>query len=567
MKIVDILKVLHSFNINSKSYGPSIYQKDDEMGICLDIKDNTFGFLTRAFTFSDIDSLDDFLKKYSWYKKNKDRFNVELKFDSYSTKTPKITYLHNDHELTFDEMINLKEIIEVKKERDINEETKAIYLRNIEGLTNYLIELKKKKYELKLEKNNLKIEENNLKFSLLEALSKYYNQQRVLIKKNVTLDNIVMNDDNALLENNLINIKSKSLEDVTIYLNSLIDIIKHEELDRNYLLNMYSNLVYKYNIDILNKQINFVNNKIVAEQNFNIQGSAIHNIDEELKSFLKTNIAPPKLDIFLREKEDLINNKFSSLTDIKNAYNVISGTRTLIFSKRVEAPAIINRKVILDDLKDNFEDKTREEKASLILYNSFYKNICNYIIDNNYPDITDIKKHIDIQYYYEEFSEIVYNTNNNHYLVNYFSVIDFKSVESFIASLVNISHTLENSLFSLISPIKAFTLKDNSTYKFFTLNPLIAVNEKVYLVDIPYSTPLVYIPEKIILDSETKEFSLIKTENVYLKGNIEDANNLVDVHYYQKKTENDTKNDIIITNDLILKAESTFHLGVLKDGY
>ena len=56
----EALQILKRYNIKSESYGPTIYQENDNIGICLDIKDSLFGYLTRAFIFPDAPIFDTF---------------------------------------------------------------------------------------------------------------------------------------------------------------------------------------------------------------------------------------------------------------------------------------------------------------------------------------------------------------------------------------------------------------------------------------------------------------------------------------------------------------------------
>ena len=119
----ELLKILNTYNITSNKYGPTIYEKENKLGICLDIKESTFGYLTRIFTFNDKDTLSEFLTKYSWYKKNKTKYNITLNFDKYNTKEPNIKYLYQNQELSLTDMLNLKEVI-TKNENNITEENK-----------------------------------------------------------------------------------------------------------------------------------------------------------------------------------------------------------------------------------------------------------------------------------------------------------------------------------------------------------------------------------------------------------------------------------------------------------
>ncbi len=555
-----LIKTLNAYNLLSNNYGSTIYEENGKLGICLDIKHPIFGFLTRVFTFDTTSSLEEFLNKYIWYKNNYQKYNINLIFDSYETKSPNLKYNYNDYELTLEEMLNLKNTIEHEK-KSINENNeKSIYILNIQNLTNYLINLKNAKQTARSEKNNLKIKENDLKYTLLEALTTYYGKNSIIDKKAVSLDSILNYTDNSNLKNNLVNIENKSLAEIKDYLLNLINTVKQEELDENYLINLYSNNIYKYNIEILNKQIEFVKNKIEAEKNFNIKGSKIHNIDEELKSFLRTATSPIKIETYLKETKEKILNKYNSITNITNAYSIISGNNITIPKKEVKDLEVIPK--INDILTNLFNSLTKEIKSNLILYNSFYKNICNFIIDNNFPSIDIIKNNFDFTYYYNTIDEIIHNENNNHYLINYFNTINFKTLDTYIESLINISKTLTTTVFTAPIEFQAFTLNRNNIYKEYSLTPIYQNN--TYLVDIKANTKIIYIPIKIDLDDITNEISIINTNNIYTKGIVNSKNTSLTINKYSKKNIKD-ENNLMITTDLTLKSSTTFNLGTLEE--
>lgn len=544
LTINEALETLKTYNINSQKYEPTIYQKENQIGICLDIKDSLFGYLTRAFTFKTKEELDNFLKGFFWYKNNHNQYSIKLTLDSYNTPYPQIIYKYQNETITINEMLNINEFLENEKKDDFEKQEKTIYLNNIARLTNYLIDLKKQKEVIKQEKNKLKTEENNLKYELLTELTTYYGRERNLPKKEITLDSISIVDPNLLLENEK-NIKDKSINEVKGYLISLINIIKNEEIDEKNFVNIYSNNVYEYNIEILKKQIEFVKSKIKAEQNFNLKGSKIHNIDEELKSFLKVNIAPVKIEIFLADNKNRIEEKYQNITDIKEAANIITG-KTISFNNNLEKEE--KKDLNLNYyIREKFNELPKKDKNNLILYHSIYKPICNFIIDNNYPNIDIIKSNFDFEHYYEELETIIMNENNNHYLIQYFKEIDFKNINTYINSIINICKNIENTFFNLPSSIKLFTNEQNSKWKQLTKYP--NKNTK-YLVE---AHNIAYLPEKLEIDWNTNEISLINEESYYIKENIIKEEETVTLTKYTKK--NIEKNDIIITTDLILEDE------------
>ena len=552
----EALQILKTYNIKSESYGPTIYQENDNIGICLDIKDSLFGYLTRAFIFPDASSLDNFLKGYLWYKNNYQKYNITLSLESYETKIANIKYMYNNNSLSIDDMLNMDTYLKKEQENLDDSNLFEIYLSNIEKLTEYLINLKKSKQTIIAEKNALKTKENDLKFELLKELTIYYDRNKNINKKIITLDFMNPPSDNSLLYNNINNLKiNKSIDEAKNYLSSLINVIKEEELDEKNLVNIYSISVYKYNIEILNKQISFVKNKIASEKNFNIKGSKIHNIDEELKSFLKTNLAPVKVEHFIIENQNKTIDKFQGITNLENAYQIISGNKLTytIHTKQTWE----TRDNVINSLKNLFDNEDITIKSNLILYNSFYKKIINYIIENNYPNIEDIKKNFDFNYYYLEIEEIIYNINNNHYLINYFKNIDFKNLDTYINSIINIAKNIDAYFKPIPNNLKVFSINTESYYKHLTINN---IESNTYLVEIPINTSIIYIPYKLEVDEANTIYTL-NTNDIYLKESINQTTNSITLNTYHKKQI--IENKITYTTDLILDKQIIYKIGTI----
>lgn len=556
----DLLKVLNSYNISSTKYGPTLLEINGKKGICLEIKDANYGYLTRGFIFEEIKNAEEFLQKYFWFKNNKKIYNIKLTLNEYNTKTTNLKYTYNNRELTLNDMLNLKDTITNEEEQKIIDKDKNIYLSNIKDITNYLINLKSTKIKNKENKNNLKIKENNLKYELLVSLALYYGKNKEFAKKAVSLESITANNDKDILETNAKNIVTKDIVEIKNYLSSLIEITKAEELDENNLINIYSNSIYNYNIEILNKQIEFVKNKIASEKKFNLKGSKIHNIDEELKSFLKSSVIPTKIEIFLEKSKKEIINKYQKINDIKNASLIITG-KELSNKSSYQTATPSHNNLSLDDA---FKYLPPKSQKCLILYNSIYKNICNYIIDNNYPSLETIKNAFDFSYYYTELEEIIYHENNNHYLINYFTDINFKTIDTYITSIIEICKTIDNTILKTPNKLKVFSLNNNNIYKYLSLTPFAAANKIIYTIDIPADKNIIYVPERLEINDETKEISTIKNSSIYIKGNIVDTNETFTLNKYNKIDENYQNSDIIVTTDLILINQIVFHIATIE---
>jgi len=562
LDIPKMLKILNSYNINSHKYGPTVYKCDSEIGLCMDIKDSYFSFLTRLFVFKRDEEVEDFLNKYFWYKKNKDKYPIRLKLDEYNKKITSVKYFYEDKDLNYEEMRNLNNIIDEKKENLQEENLRKRYLTNITSLTNYVIDLKKTKLDNRLKKNDLKIKENDLKYDLLVNLAKYYEKNKIIEKKIVTLENMVNDNNEEILKNNLENIKSKTLKEIENYLRSLIDICRVEEADEKNLVNMFSNSIYRYNIEILEKQINFVKSKIASEENFNLKGSKIHNIDEELKSFLKPNNELGSVNVFVSNEISKINDKYAKIDDISKSSLIITGRDVEVEENNSQEKA--SEQVVVKNLRDSFDNLNPKEQAYLVLYNSYYKNICNYIINNSYPDIDDIKSNCNIEELYQETESLRDCELNSHFLLHYFNYLNCKNIDSFLNSLIDICRTLESVNFNLLDDIKAFAISDDNKYKSLTINPIYVNKKFVYLLDVLKNSKVIYIPFKLETDGSNLEISLIKSDSIYTMGNIIDVNEVLTVNKYNKVNEKYDNSGIIATKNLTLNKEYIFQLGYIE---
>lgn len=561
LSIKEIIKVLNSYNLKTTNIGPSIYQNANSIGLSLDIKDSTFGFLTRYFIFNNKNELEEFLKSFFWYKKNHEKWHITLTLDNYEIPNPKIIYTYNDKELNYNDMINLEQnIIEQEKENSEDIERESIYI-NIEGLTNYLINLKEKKQRTKKEKNDLKIKENELKYELLETLNKYYGKNKSNIKRPVNLDIIANNNDNELLQDNLKNIKQKEISEMNDYLENLIKITKEEELDEKYILNIYSCNVYKYNINILNKQIDFVKRKIESEKNFNIKGSKIHNIDEELKSFLKTEEAPIDIKAFVNNTKNKLKEKYEKINDNKNSYTIISGNL-------VRMPIIKKVSKVKDDalktLNKDFDNLSVKKKAHLVLYNSFFKEICDLLIENSNFTLEDIKNHFNIENLYHKLDEISHLEFNSHFLANYFKYLNFQNINTFFNSLIEVTNTIKDTFFNLTNNLKVFCIENKNSKELLSLNPIYTKEAISYIINIPENSKILYIPDKINIDEDTSEMSIISTKNIYLKSKIIDTSDSIIINKYKKINTLDKDNNILITTKLNLIDTYNFNIGLIE---
>ena len=121
MTLEEAYSVGKKYGFTFNGIGPSFSLMNNKVGICLNLLDQKYGYLKRNFVFDNIDDLDDFLKKYSFYLRNKDKENIFISLDNYEIDSPTIYY-------SFD--------IARENKRKIDQENKLLLLDDIKSFLN-----------------------------------------------------------------------------------------------------------------------------------------------------------------------------------------------------------------------------------------------------------------------------------------------------------------------------------------------------------------------------------------------------------------------------------------------
>ena len=99
MEILDkALKLISKYGISLHKFGPYLSYIDEKIGICLELKDNKYGFLMRNYTFDNINEFEKFIKRYSYYK-NEMKGDTTVILNDYISLSPEIIYGFEKKEL------------------------------------------------------------------------------------------------------------------------------------------------------------------------------------------------------------------------------------------------------------------------------------------------------------------------------------------------------------------------------------------------------------------------------------------------------------------------------------
>ena len=235
MDVDSLLTLFHKYGYYSKDKEPYIYCNDDKIGICYKFRDFFYGELSRVYYPSDISDAEDFFKKYYWYNKNYKKLGVRLILDDYKNISPKIKYICDDRELSYDDMKNLEKM-------DIQPTKDLMYLDKIKRTAFILVDI------LNLKIGTQKDTYDNLYkltkdyYSLLNELEnkmtlydKNYIKKEIIETKNEKVKNYsdVINKIRDSID------KLNTTQDVEKLINKLLEKLKETEQNESFIANKF----------------------------------------------------------------------------------------------------------------------------------------------------------------------------------------------------------------------------------------------------------------------------------------------------------------------------------------
>ena len=238
LDLASVLAVFKKYNYDSITGFPYIYKKDDLYGILYSFIDDIYGEIVRVRFLDSIKGFENFLKKYSIYEKNKSKYNLSLKIDSYNSDNPKLIFIKDGKVLSENELFNLENYEQIEKEKlKMDQVSLAIY--EVGDLLLFYNEIKALQADYF---NNLTKLKNRLREKYLELQKEVdlYNDVEANRIANY-LPNLKVDDGvNQLLENS---IKDKyhqylsvlpSYEDACILVKEVWDLLKALELNEKF---------------------------------------------------------------------------------------------------------------------------------------------------------------------------------------------------------------------------------------------------------------------------------------------------------------------------------------------
>ena len=560
VEIEVIKKTLAKYGFYSFKKEPFLYVQNNEFGISFTLKDNLYGELTRAFIPSSLEELEDFLGKYSWFKKYGQKYQIEIKLSDYKSKNPQIKFIKDSKEYTLDDLIKLSN--EINSEKDNAERKKEeIYIKKLKRTLFLLIEVIKEKIKIQEDsyQNLLRLkQEYHQKYNHFVEIKKEYSKEKKA--DFLSEETIEKNTDfTSKIEKKIIDInKTKNKKELENQIDNLISFIKELETNKNLITNKYELIKLPLELEKITKKIEIIEKASRKKRGFFAKKE---NIDIELKEIDEKSMTKQIVSYENYEKNELerLEEKYAMIPELDR--RTIGDFLIEFDNLKIKEPDFqekqeekeLSYEEVMTNLEESFEKRTLEEKKVLTMYHSFLRKI---ILDEKLTYTKDL----------EDFINHLENPNNILFKLKYFKKIETITPEKCLTSLKNeAKKILEISPDILKGDINVF-FKDNKIIK--ASNFLAASNKRMlapaqyqgendtnYIALLKKNSKVYFIPNEITYDIENDEILIQKNNQPFFlidlkKNNFKySSSDIIKIVRYQNKMI--CENKITIVTDLV----------------
>lgn len=493
--------ITFKYGISLYDFGPYLSLTNNKIGICLNIKDDKYDYLTRNFCFDDLTDFEKFIKKYAYYK-HVLKSNSRLLLDNYKCVSPNISYEFEKEEL-------------LKKEND-QKELNLIKDKSIE-LVNYLEKLYEERVDKLILRDKLRMNMENLLLEYKKNLHLFYGKEYTEELNNI-LDNTINNYQKEAKRN--IESLKKYLNELVLQtdlkegidkLDKIIGFLKSLECDENYFSLLYNMSLYEGKISVIEK----MNEKIILELN---KESRIHPklLKTELEKIKNSWISDKAKEEFIRENLQVIEKKYQALSKV-DKFNVSNFLNNKEFTKNeIFINSLEQDKKIKNDYSVQYNLLTREEKNILLLLFSPCRKLIKYIInlDSKTFNIEEFNEYEDM---YNDFSEKIKLTDNLIFRERYLKDIDFSTFELFINSFADLTKNLKNISFIVNVDEEYYTYDNSDSLVFASREILKPLNETVNSLLVKSGARVLYSKYRIRCTND--KFIIEENEDIFIVNN------------------------------------------------
>ena len=493
-------KILKTYGFRNNSIEPILLEIDDMVNLFVTFK-TKYGLLSRTLPFDNTNNLEEFLKKYVWYKENLDNENILVEFDDYETKSPKITFMVDGKDFDLKDLEPEEEIevleIDMTPEEDLqllnvvkekitnafkNIETKERLTADaIADYSNKLLEYNKVTGEAIEDKEILfeKFDENKYRKEIDSIYDKYNSDKINFVK----------------------------------YLDDMINLLENVLTDKTYIENVYLEACYREEINRLILKV-----QKYSEYQMVLNSKKLFKSKSKSISFSQYLENDPiyKTEISKKDIEEQIKIEASNtLIELKN--NTVDELKLIYGIKEIEEPkeeikeeVLEKKEVDINDLNSYFLTLNNKQRNIALIISSPVKELLNMLDNMNLENaLREIKKE---KYYFIKFRElyeVLANQDNFAATRKYLKLLKLDSIDEFISSIISIKQSLNMTRFSLPENI-IIKYKMGVVLKQGLLNASIKneypVNNKgsnsYYITTLKNKIDIYYAPYYIYIDDE-----------------------------------------------------------------
>lgn len=402
-----ILNLLRQYGFGLNQKDPYLYDGELGLGIVYTFKDPFYGMLTRVYQAPSLKEYEDFLNKYSWYKKNGQKTRVKICLENYKEIMANPKFIYQGKEKNYQE---LQDIAQNKKETVLKEKN---YIKKLRRTVNILMQILdiKRKLQIETRKNYEEFYQNYItkKEAFEKELANYLKEKQE--EKETSLPTFI--EDLKDVEINKLRLeleKDLTKEELEHQIYNLTDFIKELEVDEEYLKNKYQLICLPLQIKEIKEKEQVLESYKKKISLFNKKEKLLKELqDIEEKSTLKSIVT---YEHYKENEEKRIVEKYAMIPDLdmRTVGDFLAEFDNIKFEEMTytsEEKEEYSFEEIMEEVESDYQNRSKEEQDFLV----GYSYLLNVIKTNRVS----------------EFFNMLRNPNNVMVRVKYFQDIDFTS--------------------------------------------------------------------------------------------------------------------------------------------
>ena len=402
-----ILNLLRQYGFGLNQKDPYLYDGELGLGIVYTFKDPFYGIITRVYQAPSLKEYEDFLNKYSWYKKNGQKTRVKICLENYKEIVANPKFIYQGKEKNYQE---LQDIAQNKKETVLKEKN---YIKKLRRTVNILMQILdiKRKLQIETRKNYEEFYQNYItkKEAFEKELANYLKEKQE--EKETSLPTFI--EDLKDVEINKLRLeleKDLTKEELEQQIYNLTDFIKELEVDEEYLKNKYQLICLPLQIKEIKEKEQVLESYKKKISLFNKKDKLLKELqDIEEKSTLKSIVT---YEHYKENEEKRIVEKYAMIPDLdmRTVGDFLAEFDNIKFEEMTytsEEKEEYSFEEIMEEVESDYQNRSKEEQDFLV----GYSYLLNVIKTNRVS----------------EFFNMLRNPNNVMVRVKYFQDIDFTS--------------------------------------------------------------------------------------------------------------------------------------------